>query len=203
MPAIPAVDRPSPESLTDLLAVLRPGPEDDRISVEDALARVGSRSFPAVILVPAVLVVSPLSGIPTMPSLSGLLVLFITLQVLLGRKHLWLPGFITRRSISASKMTRALDWLARPAAFMDRHSHDRLRFLVRGPTRVFAYIATAVLAAGWPLLEILPFVTSFAAGAVSMIMYGLMVRDGFYTLWGYVQGALLYGAVLMVWVGIV
>lgn len=200
---IPDAGRASPESLTELLDVLRPGAEDTRVSVADALARIGGRSFPAVILVPCVLVVSPLSGIPTMPTLSGLLVLLIALQALVGRRYLWLPSVITRRSISARRMTRALDWLARPAAFMDRHSHNRMRFLVSGPTRIFAYAATCVSAIGWPLLEILPFVTSFAAGAVAMVMYGLMVRDGFYALWGYVQGGLLYAAVLAAWAGLV
>lgn len=203
MPDDTVAEPPAPTTLVGLLEALRPPPDDDRVSVDEALARIGSRSFPAVILVPAVLVVSPLSGIPGVPSLSGLLVLLIAMQALLGRRSLWLPGWITRRSIASPKMNRALDWLMRPAAFMDRHSHDRLRLLVRGPLRPLAYVATAILAAGWPLLEILPFVTSFAAGAVSMLMYGLMVRDGFFTLWGYVQGGLLYGAVLIVWAEIV
>nr|WP_245216225.1 exopolysaccharide biosynthesis protein [Sagittula salina] len=187
-----------------MLAVLRPEPGEESVSVEEALERVGFRSFPAVILVPSVLVVSPLSGIPGMPTVSGMVILLITVQVLMGRKHLWLPGFIMRRSLSSARMNKALDWLQRPAAYMDRHSHDRLSLLVRGSAaRVAAYVATAVISTSWPLLEILPFVTSFGAGAVAMIMYGLMVRDGAYALWGYLQGAALYAIVLSIWAGLV
>ncbi|MFW2588906.1 exopolysaccharide biosynthesis protein [Sagittula sp. SSi028] len=191
-----------PESLGDLLAAMTPDEGQERVSVENVLGKVGGRSFPAVILVPCVVLVSPLSGIPLTPTLGGLVVLLITLQVLIGRKHLWLPDFLSRRSVPAHRMQKAIDWLSKPAAFMDRHSHNRLRILTSGPARYFAYLTTSVLALSWPPLELLPFVTSFSAGAVAMIMYGLMVRDGAYTLAGYVQAVVLYLALLSLWIGV-
>jgi hypothetical protein len=192
----------SPETLLELLDMMRPGEGDSRVSVADVLARVGGRSFPAVLLIPCIILVSPVSGIPGMPTVFSLIVLVITLQGLVGRRHLWLPGFLRNRSISADRMTRAIAWLSRPAEWMDRYSRNRLRILTNGPTRFFAYAATAVMAASWPLLELLPFVTSFSAGAIAMIMYGLMVRDGAYTLAGYVQGGVIYTGLLSVWAGI-
>jgi hypothetical protein len=38
--------------------------------------------------------------------------------------------------VSAEKMHKALDWFDRPAAFVDRHSHPRLRLADSGPFRV-------------------------------------------------------------------
>lgn len=192
-----------PESLGDLLAAMRPDDGQDRVSVDAVLHRVGSRSFPAFVLVPAVLLVSPLSGIPGTPTLFGLLIVLVTLQALLGRKHLWLPRVIRNRSVSAARMTRALNWLAKPAGWMDRHSHHRLRFLSAAPTRPLAYLFVTLAALSWPLMEILPFVTSFSAGAVAMIMFGVMTRDGAYILAGYIQGALIYLGILTVWIGLI
>ncbi len=191
-----------PDSLGDLLEAMRPAPGASRVSVADVLARVGGRSFPAVILVPAIILVSPVSGIPGTPTIGALIVLLITAQALLGRKHLWLPRFLRDRSIAADRMSSALAWLARPAAWMDRHTHNRLRLLTTGPTRLFAYAATAIIAASWPLLELVPFVTSFGAGSVAMIMFGLMTRDGIYTLAGYVQGGMIYLILLSIWFGL-
>ncbi len=201
----PGQSRPAqsgPETLQGLLEAMRPEDGDTRVSVSDVLARIGGRSFPAVILVPAIVLVSPVSGIPGSPTLGAMIVLLIVAQVLIGRKHLWLPKILRNRSVEAGKMVRAITWLTRPAAWMDRHSHGRLRILTTGPTRLIAYLATAVMAASWPLLELLPFVTSFSAGAVSMIMFGLMTRDGAYTLAGYVQGSVIYLTLLSVWTGL-
>lgn len=192
----------SPESLDALLDAMAPEEGAERVSVEDVMARVGGRSFPAVILVPSIIVVSPISGLPGTPTLSGLIVLLCSVQALMGRRHLWLPGLLRRRSLAASRMAKAVGWLRRPAGWMDRHSHNRLPLLVHGPARTLAYVMVTLSALSWPLLEILPFVTSFSAGAVAMVMFGLMTRDGAYVLAGYLQGALLYLALLALAVGI-
>ncbi|CUH78048.1 exopolysaccharide biosynthesis protein [Tropicibacter naphthalenivorans] len=192
-----------PGSLRDLIEALRPQADDARVYVHEALDRVGTQSFPAVILIPAVLLVSPLSGIPGTPTLGACLIFLCALQAVLGRKHLWLPGWLTRRSVSAKRMTKALNWLGKPAAWMDRYSKDRLCFLTARPTRPLAYLFVLLTVIGWPILELVPFFTSFSAGAVAMVMFGVMTRDGAYLLWGYVQGALLYLAVLAVATGIV
>lgn len=123
-------------------------------------------------------------------------------QGLFGRNHLWLPGFLNRRSLSAGRMERALSWLERPAGWMDRFCRPRLTFLSAGPLRRLAYGLTGGFALSWPLLEILPFVTSFSAGAVAMLMFGLMARDGIYVIWGYVQGGLIGVGIISIWMGI-
>lgn len=193
----------APETLCELLEAMRPGENDTRVSVADVLKRVGNRSFPAVILVPSIALVSPISGIPGTPTLGALLVILVSLQALVGRTHLWLPGFLMRRSVSAARMQRVVDWLSKPAAWMDRHSHGRLRLLMRGPFRKLAYASVTLIAISWPILELLPFVTSFGAGAVAMVMYGLMTKDGAYMVAGYVQGALIYLTLLTIWAGLV
>lgn len=196
-------DRPSPGSLTELLDALRPHESQDQMSVHDMVERVGGRSFPAVILVPAVLLVSPLSGIPSVPTLGGLLITLIAAQALFGRKHLWLPGFLMRRSVSSRRMSKALDWLARPSSWMDRFSRPRWRPLSSKAAQPLTYLSVIVLAIGWPVLELLPFVTSFGAGAVSMMMFGLMTRDGAYLLAGYLQGAAIYLILVTLWSGLI
>ena len=192
----------APETLNDLLEAMRPLEGDSRVSVQDVLSRVGGQSFPAVILVPAITVVSPLSGIPGMPTLSGMVILLCSMQALFGRRHLWLPGFLRRRSVGAERLLKAVNWLKRPAGWMDRTSHNRLQLLVRGPAKLVAYAAVSLVALSWPLLELLPFMTSFSAGAVAMLMYGLMTRDGAYALAGYAQGALIYAILISIWIGI-
>ena len=199
----PAADPRGPQCLGDLLALMRPEEGDTHVSVEDVLQRVGDQSFPAVILVPAIVLVSPISGIPGTPTLGALITILVTLQALIGRQHLWLPGFLMRRRIKADKMTRAVDWLSKPAGWMDRLSSGRWRLLSSRPLRPLAYAVVTLIALAWPMLEILPFVTSFFAGAVAMIMYGLMSRDGLFLLAGYVQAGALTLILASIWSGLI
>ncbi|WP_417206373.1 exopolysaccharide biosynthesis protein [Antarctobacter sp.] len=193
----------SPQSLGELLEAMRPCENDTHVSVGDVLNRVGDQSFAAVILVPAIVLVSPISGIPGSPTLGALITMLVSIQALLGRRHLWLPGFLRRRRVSAKKMTKAIDWLRKPAGWMDRHSSGRLKLLTSRPVRPIAFAAVTLIALSWPFLEILPFVTSFFAGAVAMMMFGVMTRDGIYLLAGYIQAGLITLALVSIWVGLV
>ncbi|SPF79714.1 exopolysaccharide biosynthesis protein [Pseudoprimorskyibacter insulae] len=185
----------APESLEDLLDAMEPEVGDAAVSVRDILERIGDRSFSPAILIPALLLVSPLSGIPGTPTLGAFIIILIALQGAAGRKHLWLPRFLMRRSVSSVRMLRAVDFLERPAKWVDGYTEGRrLIFLTVGPLRILALLMIAVVAATWPFLELLPMVTSIGAGCVSLIAFGLMTRDGVFVLAGYALLALFYGA---------
>jgi hypothetical protein len=193
----------TPQTLGALLEALQPQASDTQVSVRDIVTRIGARSFPAVILVPAVLLVSPLSGIPTTPTLAAIIVLMIGIQALIGRGHLWLPDVIMRRAVGRESMCKALNWLRKPAAWLDRYTrHGRLGVLTSAVMRWVTYGAVVALALSWPFLELLPFVTSFSAGAMALMMFGLMTRDGLYVAAGYAQAGVVYGALLLVWLGL-
>ncbi|MCH2095953.1 MAG: exopolysaccharide biosynthesis protein [Rhodobacteraceae bacterium] len=192
----------TPDSLHALLDAMRPREDDDRVYVRDIVKRVGDRSFVAVILIVAVIIVSPVSALPGTATLSAAVIALCAFQGFLGRDHLWLPGILNRRSLSAGRMNTALDWLKRPSDWMHRFCRVRIKVLSNGPMRRVAYGLTGVFALSWPLLEIMPFVTSFSAGAVSMLMFGLMTRDGIYIIWGYAQGGLIYAGILSFWSGL-
>lgn len=185
-----------PDSLGQLLQALEPAPGETELSLGTLLSRIGADSFAPMILLPALILVSPVSGVPGTPTIGAVLVVAIAVQAVFGRAHLRLPGFVTRRALSAKGLHRALDWLRRPAAWIDRHSRRRLSLLTGTPFRQLAYVTIAGTALTWPFLELLPFVTSFGAGAVSLISFGLMTRDGVWLLAGYaVLAGLVVGAV--------
>ncbi|MEE4382194.1 MAG: exopolysaccharide biosynthesis protein, partial [Pseudomonadales bacterium] len=80
-------------SLGELLDQLRAAVEADgaEVSVGELMEAVGRRSFAPVLLLVGLLLVSPLSGIPSFPTLMALLVCLVSVQMLLGRRHFWLP----------------------------------------------------------------------------------------------------------------
>lgn len=181
------------QSMTGVLAALRRAARGEDLSVEDMLAEIGERSFATALLVPALILVSPISGIPGSPTIGAVVVVLIVAQWIARRDHLWLPGFVMRRRVSSARMQRALAWLDRPAALVDRHCAPRLVFLTTGPLAVLPLMTVFLIAATWPLLELLPFVTSIGAFAVSLFAFGLMTRDGVYIVVGYAVVGTLVG----------
>lgn len=184
-----------PRSLTGLLDALDAAATGPSVSVGDMLRHIGERSFTPVILAVAVLLVSPISGIPGVPTLSALVIVLIGAQALMRRRHLWLPGALMRRQIASDRFRRALDWLRRPSAWIDRHSHARLRILTTGPARVAAFSLCVLVPMTWPVLELLPMVTSLGAAAVALVAFGLLTHDGLYVLLGYVMCGTMAAAV--------
>ncbi|MFD1195289.1 exopolysaccharide biosynthesis protein [Seohaeicola saemankumensis] len=188
------IRKPKPEtppSLTKLLAAIRPSDGEDSVTLRDILARIGTRSFAATLLVLGLLMVSPLSAIPFLPSLVAVVILLIAGQALIGRHHLWLPDVIMRRSISASKLARALDSLERPAAWIDAHRSGRWTALTQQPISLLAYLVIIAVALTWPPLSLVPFSTTLSAVGLSLLAAGQTLRDGIFVMLGYTYLGLL------------
>lgn len=191
-----------PASLCELLDRVAPRDGQSSVSVEGILERIGNRSFAAAILVAGLILVSPVSGIPGVPTVGGTIIVLIAVQALIGRNHLWLPGFLMHRRIGADRMRQGLNFLSKPAAWVDRHSRNRWRVLTHRPMKWVTLVSIVAVAFTWPLLELLPFFTSAGAIAVSLFAIGLMVHDGIYVIAGYIFAALVAVVVLAIWQGV-
>ena len=171
--------------LTRLLDAVDRAAEEDEVEMRDILSEIGDRTITPIILVVALLLVSPLSGVPGLPTICAAIIVTLALQGLLGRR-LWLPKWMLTIRIGGPTLQRAVSWLRRPAAWIDRNSHPRLQYLTRGPMRLLILAQCAIIPLGWPALELLPGVTSFAAATVGLFAFGLFARDGYYVIAGYI-----------------
>lgn len=187
-----------PRSLGEVLSAIAPAAEaTGKVSVADVLQEIGERSFAPLVLVVSVLLVTPLSGIPGTPTIGAVIVVLITVQWLTGRRHLWLPGFVLRRAVTGPRLARAIDWLRPMADWVDARAERRLRLMTAPPMALLAKLAILGVALTWPLLELLPMVTSVDALAVALLAFGLMVRDGVWLAAGY--GTIAGMALLISW----
>lgn len=171
------------EQLLDLLDEAREG--QDTVSMERLMDTIGRRSFGPLLLLIGVILVSPLSGIPGLPSTMGVAVFLLSLQMLLRRKHIWLPGWILRRSVSQQKLGKAAGWMRRPARFIDRLLRQRLSFLVDGPASWPLALLSLLLAVTLPLMEPVPFAASSAGVALTCIGLAMIAHDGLLALIAY------------------
>ena len=172
-------------SLTHLLDGMEHAARHDTVSVKDVLDEFGERAVLPFILVASLLLVSPLSGLFGVTTLIAMVIIVLSAQALWGRRRLWLPGFILRRRVKSSRLLLGIRWLRAPSKFFDRHSGRRLLILVTGPMRSITLLTCMVLPTAWPMLEFVPFASSFGGGTVALFSFGLFTRDGLYVLLGY------------------
>ncbi|KGB83284.1 hypothetical protein JT55_02950 [Rhodovulum sp. NI22] len=172
-------------SITEVLEALLDASNDDRVTVRQIVEKMGERSFAPLLLIPAMILVSPVSSIPGMPTFGAIIIALVTVQMLLGRKHLWLPEKLAERSITADRLERAVNWLRKPAAWIDRHVHQRLCYLTFRPLSHFALLTCLAVTMVMPLMEFVPALATVAAFAITLFAIGLMTRDGVFVIGGY------------------
>ncbi|MBB3191392.1 exopolysaccharide biosynthesis protein [Halomonas cerina] len=187
-----------PASLEELLdRVERAGRHTQTVSLAAILDSMGRRSYAPFLLVAGLITLTPLLGdIPGVPTLMACLVLLSAGQLLAGRKHIWLPGWLLRRRISRERFTRVLRWLRRPACWVDRLLKQRLTWLTRPPAHVPVALTCLLIALAMPPMEVVPFSANGAGLVLTLFGLALLARDGLMALLGYVLTGITLAAVI-------
>lgn len=167
-----------------------------RVTLGDILEAVGTRSFSPLLMLTGTLLVSPLSGIPLFPSTMAFIVLLVSLQMLVGRRHFWLPRWLLMRTLERENLLRILEWLQTPCAFIDRYLQPRLLYLVRGPSQVLIALVCLLLAALMPVMELIPFSSSVAGFALCAFGLALVAHDGLMVLLAYATITLMSAVIV-------
>lgn len=167
----------------------------DEVAIDDLLDEFGDRSFAPLMLILALIGITPVGAIPTVPTILGACIAIIAAQMAWGREHVWLPGFVTRQGVAASRLTGGKDKLDRVAGVLDGVAKGRLKALASGPARRLVAGLIVVLCVALPMLEIVPFAAAAPFLAIAMLSLAMVVRDGLVLLIGgaVALGALGYG----------
>ena len=155
-----------------------------------------------VLLVPALIGVSPVGGIPTVPTILAATLLLIVIQLVFGKEHLWLPGILKNRSVEGEKLANAAEDMEGVGKWMDKIFHGRLEMFT-GPTaaRIAAGVV-ALLCLAVPPLELLPFAVALPMAVIAAFGIALTVRDGLLMLLAFLgSGAAFYVLVTQVLLG--
>lgn len=191
-----------PHSVGDVLDKLREladeSEDGDGVQLGHAVEAFGSRGYGPFLVVTPLIEISPLGGVPGVPTTLAVIIFLIAIQIVIGREHLWLPGFLAKRTVSADKVRKVADKSEGIARFLDKWFHGRLPKLTQGPFVRIAGALVILLTLTVPPLEILPFATTAPMLAILAFGLALMVRDGALM----IAAFLLTGAALAAGVGL-
>ncbi len=177
-----------PSSLTEMLDRISGAAEEkEQVSLDDIMDAVGRRSFGPLLLLAGVIISSPgIGDIPGVPTIFGIFVMIVAVQLLFGADHFWLPRWMLDRKVKDAtirKMTGS-KWVRKPAEFIDHLVKERLQALTgKAATHVIAVICS-ITALAMPLTEFVP-LSANGVGA-GMVAFGisLIARDGVMALIG-------------------
>lgn len=165
-------------ALSDVLDQLEDVAHDDSIMVGEVIEHLGRKSFASLMLIFALISTSPASGIPGITASVAFLVFILTVQLIIGRECVWLPGFVSKRRMSTKKLCKGVGWLRKPVRLVERVLRPRFTFLLHRPWILLPLVLILALTLAMPLLEAIPTSGSLASAVIALFAAGLLTRDG-------------------------
>lgn len=156
----------------------------------------GARAAGPILLLPALIVMSPLSVIPGLPSIVGFNTILVAGQVALGRDRLWLPQWLTKRCIRAKHGQTLLRFLAPVGETVDKLIKPRAEATAGPLFRRVGALVCVLVGAIMPILELIPFTSTWAASIIVIYALAITVKDGFLAL---AWSGMVLGILLVVW----
>ncbi len=156
----------------------------DRVSLRDIVQSLGHRSFGFILLLFALPNSLPIVGIPGVSTITGLPLLFVALQMMLGQQRVYLPAWLGRRSLKRDNLEKAIGKLAPWLQKLERLLKPRLDFLTRGIAERLLGALAALLA--FFLILPIPLGNLLPGLGILFIALGVIERDGLCVLIGLV-----------------
>jgi hypothetical protein len=163
--------------------------EGDAITFKEMLDVLGERATAIMLLILAApFIVIPIPGFSTLP---GLVMAALGLSVMLSMKP-WLPGFISKRQISNSILTKLVHGTTKVLSKVEKLFHPRMDFMLHKAFHVLTGLSliTAAIALALPIP--IPWNNGPPAICIVILALGLLERDGLMILIGIVYNLIMW-----------
>ena len=171
-------------TLYELLGKMQPKPDTNSMCFADFWQALEKRGFGPMLAMPAFIASTPIGAIPGVPSLTGVTILLIALQILLGRRHPWLPNAIMKLEIEGDHLHTAVTKMKPYALRVDRFPIPRWFFMRQPIFRSLIDLSCALCGLIMVPLELVPFMGLIPAVAVLIMAIGMATDDGAVALLG-------------------
>lgn len=179
--------RESSPRISEVLLDLAEGAPYERMTVGDIVSALGSRGFALMFFILGLPNSLPMP--PPIALVSGFLLVFISLQILVGRSVLWLPKSVLKNSISRGDVAKAV---AKAMPWVNRIEHLAVpRLDVFSNPVSWRVLGLGLLIVSLALVFALPVIGQIPLGiSLCLIGLGLVEHDGYLVFAGFGIGAL-------------
>ena len=157
---------------------------EGNVTVGELLDSIENRGFGPLLLVPALVSLSPLGGIPGISIVTGSVIILIAVQMLFFSGHPWIPKRLEEFEFSKEKyddgVKKSKPWLK----WVDRFIHKRWPFLTTGVMHYVLAVLMICISLTYFPLAFVPLGVALPGLANSIIAVGITARDGVFVLIG-------------------
>ncbi|MEY4091699.1 MAG: hypothetical protein RLZZ496_881 [Pseudomonadota bacterium] len=174
----------------------------DRLAVSEIVSALGARGYSILIVILGLPNSLPMP--PPIALVSGILMVFISLQILLGRASPWLPSSVLKRDLARADVSRAVERAMPWVRWIEKLAQPRFTFFDSSVGLRVVGFGLLIISLG--LVFALPVVGQIPMGiALCLIGLGLVERDGLLVAIGFGIGivgvAFSYGFLVAVLTG--
>lgn len=157
--------------------------DSERVTITEILDALDARAFGLATLIFALPSIIPMP--PGVPTVVGIALLIVSIQMVIGRQELWLPKILSKQGFSRKVLVSGFEKMKPQLEFIERFARPRLLILT-GPTATIL-IGIVILVMAVILILPLPPGGNFPpALACAVLGMGLVERDGVIVLLGLV-----------------
>jgi hypothetical protein len=165
---------------------------DDNIKIDVLLKSIDSGGFALLNLIFSIIIVVPTP--PPIATISALIIMFFSAQMVIGLHEVWLPKFITNKSIKRTTLALVVGKSSLYLSKLEKFTRRRLTFMNSEIAEkviglIFFILATVSLI---PIL----FANSLPGAAMIIISFGLLNKDGLAIIVGFILGLL---SIAVIW----
>ena len=172
--------RPKPERTSEVLREIAEA-EGERVTFREIMTGLRHRAFGFTLLIFALPCCLPMP--PGIPTVCGIAMVIIALNLIAARPRLWLPRMIADKSLARADLRRVVDRLARYLERLERICKPRFAIVTETVGKIL--IGIVLLALGLIMIMPIPFLGNMPPGfAASVIAIGMTERDGLIVLIG-------------------
>lgn len=161
---------------------------DEALSFGEIIKRLGERTFGLGLIFFALPAALPFSVIPGISFVFSLPIVFIAIQMIMARKSLWIPPFLSQYAISCSKVNEIINKTIPYLTKIERLLKPRLVFMCSRIMEIITGIVILLLA--FLLMLPIPFSNFILASLIIVFSLGWMEKDGLFILLGYLVTAI-------------
>jgi len=174
-------------TISELLRDVAAQSGEEGLSLFELIRQFGDRSFALLLILLALPSALPVPALPGVTAILAIPMLLIAIQIMFGKRLLWLPGWARRRRISKQALTTLAQKGQKPLTLVEKILKPRLRWMQSYLAhRIFGLI---LLICAISVATPIPMTNTIPSMGIVLISIGLLERDGLVMLAGTVIGA--------------
>lgn len=186
-------------NLAHIVDEVRDGVDGENVTVGEVLDAIDNRGFGPLLLIPAIISISPVGGIPGMSLITGLLIFLIAFQMIFHGDHPWIPSRLEKFEFSRERFQNGID-RARPwVRWTDRWVSERLTLFSTGPMHYVLASLMMLLSLTYIPLALVPMGVFLPGLANTFFAIGITARDGVIVIFGLIASAAAVYGVIAFW----